>query len=150
MKKLVIGCAVAGFIALSAKSEARLSASVATPRVSPVPKEQPQIGVASWYGLEFQGYTTANGEVFDMNGLTAAHPTLPFGTTIRVTNLKNRKYVVLRINDRGPYIGQRMLDVSWAAADRLGFVNSGTTPVHVEVVTYPKRYLPQSIAKAPY
>ena len=105
MRKLVIGCAVAGLIALSPKSEARSSVSSLAPRPSVVPKEEPQTGEASWYGEEFQGNETANGEIYDLNGLTAAHPTLPFGTTVKVTNLNNRKNILLRINDRGPYFG---------------------------------------------
>jgi rare lipoprotein A len=137
MKKLVMGCAVAGLIALSPKTEARSPVSVDPPRTEVTPKEEPETGVASWYGEEFQGNTTANGEIYDLNGLTAAHPTLPFGTTVRVTNLNNRKNILLRINDRGPYIGQRLIDVSWAAAKRLGFVASGTTRVRVEVVARP-------------
>jgi len=137
MKKLVMGCAVAGLIALSPKTEARSSTSVGPPCRSVIPKEEPETGVASWYGEEFQGNTTANGEIYDLNGLTAAHPTLPFGTTVRVTNLNNRKNILLRINDRGPYIGRRLIDVSWAAAKRLGFVSSGTTQVRVEVVARP-------------
>jgi rare lipoprotein A len=149
MKKFVMGCVVAGFIALSAKSEARVSASDEPPHLSEIPKEEHQIGVASWYGQELQGSTTASGEIFDLNGLTAAHLTLPFGTTIRVTNLKNNKNILLRINDRGPHIGRRLIDVSWAAAERLGFVHSGTTPVRVEVVTYPKVLSPP-IAKTSY
>jgi rare lipoprotein A len=147
MKRLVIGCAVVGVIGLSPKSEARLSTSVAPLRLSVVPKEKHEIGVASWYGQEFQGNTTASGEVYDLNGLTAAHPTLPFGTTIRVTNLKNNKNILLRINDRGPHIRQRLVDVSWAAAKRLGFVRSGITRVRVEVVSYPKWFLSASMAK---
>ena len=135
MRMLVIGCAVAGLIALSAKSEARSSASIQPPGASVV--EGPETGEASWYGEEFQGNTTANGETYDLNGLTAAHPTLPFGTTVRVTNLNNSKKILLRINDRGPYFGRRLIDVSWAAAKRLGFVDSGTTPVRVEVVARP-------------
>jgi rare lipoprotein A len=150
MKKLVMGCAVAGLIALSAKSEARLSASVEPPRLSVIPKEEREIGVASWYGQEFQGNATASGETFDLNGFTAAHLTLPFGTTVRVTNLKNNKNILLRVNDRGPHIGRRLIDVSWAAAKRLGFVHSGTTPVRVEVVTYPKSFLSIPMAKTNY
>ena len=137
MTKLLIGFAVVGLIALSAKTEARWSVSSPPPRLSVVPKDQPQTGEASWYGEEFEGNTTANGEVYDSNGLTAAHPTLPFGTTVRVTNLSNRKKILLRINDRGPHFGQRLIDVSWKAAERLGFVDSGTTPVRVEVVARP-------------
>jgi rare lipoprotein A len=150
MKKLVMGCTLVGLIALTPKSEARLSASVALPRLSVVPKEKYEIGVASWYGQEFQGNITASGEVYDLNGLTAAHLTLPFGTTIRVTNLKNSKNILLRVNDRGPHIGHRLLDVSWAAAKRLGFVRSGITQVRVEVVNYPKSFLSPSMAKINY
>jgi rare lipoprotein A len=102
-----------------------------------VPKQEAETGEASWYGEEFEGNTTASGEVYDSNGLTAAHPTLPFGTTVRVTNLSNRKNILLRINDRGPYIGQRLIDVSQRAAKRLGFIDLGTTPVRVEVVAHP-------------
>jgi len=141
MKKLVIGCAVAGLIALSAKTEASSSASIQPPRASVKPEEKPETGEASWYGEEFQGNTTANGETYDLNGLTAAHPTLPFGTTVRVTNLNNRKKILLRINDRGPYVGQRLIDVSWAAAKLLGFIEAGTTPVRVEVVARPSSKL---------
>jgi rare lipoprotein A (peptidoglycan hydrolase) len=134
MKKLVMGCAVAGLIALSAKTEARSSVSIQPRRASVVPEEEPETGEASWYGEEFQGNETANGEIYDLNGLTAAHPTLPFGTTVRVTNLDSRKSVLLQINDRGPHIGRRLIDVSWAAAKRLGFVRSGTARVRVEVM----------------
>jgi len=150
MKRLIMGCAVAGLIALSAKSEARSSAAIGLSPLAVMPKEEYQTGVASWYGQEFQGNTTANGEVYDLNGFTAAHPTLPFGTTIRVTNLKNSKNILLRVNYRGPHIGQRLIDVSWAAAKRLGFVHSGTTPVRVEVVTYPKWFLSPSMSKTNY
>ena len=80
---------------------------------------------------------TASGEVYDLNGLTAAHHTLPFGTTIRVTNLRNHKSILLRVNDRGPRLGKRLLDVSWSAAKRLGFDHTGTTRVRVEVVSRP-------------
>jgi rare lipoprotein A len=139
MTKLMIGCAVTGLLALSAMTEARWSVSSPPPRLSVVRKEQPQTGEASWYGEEFEGNTTANGEVYDSNGLTAAHPTLPFGTTVRVTNLSNRRHILLRINDRGPYIGRRLIDVSKRAAKRLGFVDSGTTHVRVEVVARPPR-----------
>ncbi len=141
MKKLVIGCAVAGLIALSAKSEARSSVSSLPPRPSVVPKEEAETGEASWYGVEFEGNPTASGEVYDSNGLTAAHPTLPFGTTVRVTNLSNSRNILLRINDRGPYFGRRLIDVSQRAAKRLGFIDSGTTPVRVEVVARPSSKL---------
>jgi rare lipoprotein A len=138
MKKLVMGCAVAGLIVFSAKSEARMSAFLVPPRALESPGEKLGTGVAGWYGEEFQGNMTANGEIYDLNGYTAAHLTLPFGTVIRVTNLRNNKHVNLRINDRGPHIAHRMLDVTKAAAQRLGFLIAGTAPVRMEVVRYPK------------
>ena len=143
MKRLIIGCAVAGLITLSPKSEARWSGSLSMPCLCVVPCEKHEIGIASWYGQELQGNTTASGEVYDLNGLTAAHHTLPFGTTVRVTNLRNRKSIVLRVNDRGPHIGKRLIDVSFAAAKHLGFVRSGTTRVRVEVVSRPTLLLAQ-------
>src|SRR5687768_12194400 len=80
-----------------------------------------QIGKASWYGKQFHGRTTANGEEYNMFHFTAAHRTLPLGTWVKVTNLKNGKSVVVRINDRGPYAGNRIIDLSYAAAQSLGF-----------------------------
>jgi len=150
MKRLVMGCVVAGLIALSPKSEARLSGSLEPPHLSVVPEEKHEIGVASWYGEEFQGNETASGEIYDLNGLTAAHLTLPFGTIVRVTNLKNNKNILLRINDRGPYIGGRIIDVSLAAAKRLGFVYDGITQVRIEVVSYPKSFFSPLMAKTNY
>jgi rare lipoprotein A len=97
-----------------------------------------ETGLASWYGEERDGNLTANGEVFDMNGLTAAHRALPMGTKVKVTNVKNRRSATLRINDRGPGIDGRLIDVSMAAARGLGFLNSGLAPVQVEVVSLPK------------
>lgn len=135
MKKLIIGCAVVGLIALSPRSEARLSGSLSIPSLSIIPCEEQEVGLASWYGEELQGNATASGEVYDLNGFTAAHPTLPFGTTIRVTNLRNKKSILLRVNDRGPHMGKRLLDVSWAAAKHLGFVGTGTTRVRVDIVS---------------
>ncbi|HXK95791.1 MAG TPA: septal ring lytic transglycosylase RlpA family protein, partial [bacterium] len=89
--------------------------------------------LASWYGREFHGKRTASGEVFDMNAMTAAHPTLPFDTRVRVTNLENRRSVVLRINDRGPNVRGRIIDVSLAAARKLDFEQQGLAQVKVEV-----------------
>jgi rare lipoprotein A len=152
MKRLVMGCVVAGLIALSPKSEARLSGSLEPPHMSVMPeqKQEQEVGIASWYGEEFQGNETANGEIYDLNGLTAAHLTLPFGTIVRVTNLKNNKNILLRINDRGPYIGGRVIDVSLAAAKRLGFVYAGITQVRIEVVSYPKSFFSPLMAKTNY
>lgn len=93
-----------------------------------------EVGMASWYGASFQGRPTASGEPFDMNALTAAHPSLPFGTRVRVTNLANGRSVVLRINDRGPYKKRRIIDVSRRAAAHLGFLRAGLAKVRVEVI----------------
>jgi len=93
-----------------------------------------QYGISSYYGEDFHGKTTANGEVFDMYGLTAAHKTLPLNTIIRVTNLENNKSLILRINDRGPYVKGRILDCSYGAALKLGFVGQGTARVKIEVI----------------
>ncbi len=91
-------------------------------------------GWASWYGPEFQGNRSANGEIFNQNAMTAAHRTLPFGTQVRVTNMSNGRSVVVRINDRGPYIQGRIIDLSTAAARVLGLVESGVAPVRVDVI----------------
>ncbi len=86
-------------------------------------------GQASWYGLKFHGRRTSSGERFDMNALTAAHATLPFGTRVRVRNVANGREVVVRINDRGPGVGGRIIDLSKAAAAALGFLRAGEAPV---------------------
>lgn len=91
-------------------------------------------GMASWYGPGFHGNRTANGESFNQYALTAAHRYLPFGTWVRVTNLNNGRSVVVRINDRGPFTRGRVIDLSTAAAQTIGIVNSGVAPVSVEVL----------------
>jgi rare lipoprotein A len=91
-------------------------------------------GVASWYGPDFHGRETANGEIFDMNSLSAAHTTLPLPSYVRVTNLSNNRSVIVRVNDRGPYHSDRVIDVSVRAATALGFYGSGLAPVRVEYV----------------
>ena len=91
-------------------------------------------GISSYYGADFHGKLTANGEVYDMYGLTAAHKTLPLNTTVRVTNLANNKSLILRINDRGPYIKGRILDCSYGAAKKLDFLLQGTTKVRIEII----------------
>jgi rare lipoprotein A len=89
-------------------------------------------GVASWYGPGFIGRRTANGEIYTARELTAAHRTLPFGTLVRVTNLHNGQSVVVRINDRGPFVGERVIDLSQAAAERLDMIRSGLAWVRLE------------------
>jgi rare lipoprotein A len=91
-------------------------------------------GVASWYGPGFHGRTTANGERYDMNGMTAAHKSLKFGTRVKVTNQTNGKSVVVRINDRGPYVGSRIIDLSKSAAQAIDMIGPGTASVTVEVL----------------
>ena len=93
-------------------------------------------GISSYYGPKFHGKLTANGEIFDMYGVTAAHKELPFNTTVRVTNENNGKSILIRINDRGPYVGNRILDCSFGAAKKLGFVGEGTAPVKIEVIEW--------------
>ena len=102
-----------------------------------VPEENPRYraeGLASWYGDDFHGRLTANGEVFDKNAITAAHPTLPIPSYVRVTNLSNRRSLIVRINDRGPYHDDRVIDVSKKSADLLGFRDNGIARVRVEYI----------------
>ena len=91
-------------------------------------------GMASWYGPGFHGNRCANGEIYNQYGLSAAHRTLPFGTRVRVTNLNNNRSVVVRINDRGPFIRGRIIDLSKGAAREIGMISSGVAPVKVEVL----------------
>ncbi|MBV6488254.1 MAG: septal ring lytic transglycosylase RlpA family protein [Pseudorhodoplanes sp.] len=91
-------------------------------------------GLASWYGDDFHGRLTANGEVFDMHAISAAHPTLPMPSYVRVTNLANRRSIIVRVNDRGPYHGNRIIDLSHKTADLLGFKGNGIARVRVEYV----------------
>jgi len=101
------------------------------------PKEQPgydEVGIASWYGKDFHGKKTANGEYFNMNALTAAHKTLPLPTFVKVTNLSNSRTIILRVNDRGPFVGTRIIDISRRGAQLLGFDKQGTVRVRVQAV----------------
>ena len=91
-------------------------------------------GVASWYGPGFHGRTTANGEQYNMNDMTAAHKSLAFGTRVKVTNQTNGKSVVVRINDRGPYVGSRIIDLSKSAAQAIDMIGPGTAAVTVEIL----------------
>ena len=101
------------------------------------PQEQPgydETGHASWYGKDFHGKKTANGEYFNMNALTAAHKTLPLPTFVKVTNLSNGRTIILRVNDRGPFVGTRLIDVSRRGAQLLGFEKQGVTKVRIQAV----------------
>ncbi len=93
-----------------------------------------QSGIASWYGKKFHGQRTSSGEVYDMYGMTAAHPTLPIPSYVRVSNQQNGRSVIVRVNDRGPFHAGRVIDLSFAAAFRLGYVIAGSSPVHVELL----------------
>jgi rare lipoprotein A len=111
-----------------------ISLSGCRARVDYFPEGGVQTGVASWYGGEFHGKTTSSREIYDMNDLTAAHNTLPLGTYVMVTNLDNGKSVVVRINDRGPFVKNRVIDLSYAAARAIDLIGPGTAPVKLEVL----------------
>jgi peptidoglycan lytic transglycosylase len=102
--------------------------------IKKLPRRPYEVGMASWYGGNFQGKPTASGEPYNMYDLTAAHPELPLGTLVRVTNLRNGRAVVLRINDRGPVVPGRIIDVSYSAARVLRFKARGTQKVRLDVV----------------
>lgn len=125
LASMLAGCATSGGAVRSRGSEELLR---------PV-----QTGYASWYGNPHHGRRTASGEVYDMNQLTAAHPALPMGTRLLVTNLRNGRSVGVRVNDRGPTIHGRILDLSHAAAQELGAVGDGVIPVRIRVMTTPSR-----------
>ena len=143
-----MGCAVMGLIALSPKSEAGRTAFFGPFTVLHQIHRMAKgvIGTASWYGIERQGKPTASGELFDKDRLTAAHRKLPFGAKVRVTNLKNLQSTLLTINDRGPGIANRAIDVSWAGAKQLGFLDAGLARVEINVVSYPLSCLPHATA----
>ena len=103
------------------------------PPIEPTPGSREE-GLASWYGKKFHGRRTASGEVYDMNALTAAHRTLPFGTAVRVENQDSGRSVNVVVNDRGPFVKGRVIDLSYAAARRVGLVGSGVAPVRVTVL----------------
>jgi len=111
---------------------------VTTPPVPPVLGAE-EVGTASWYGVPHHGRRTASGEVFDMHRLTAAHRTLPFGTRVLVINRDTSQSAEVRVNDRGPFVDGRILDVSYAAARLLGIIGPGVIPVRVRVVSLPDR-----------
>ena len=95
-------------------------------------------GVASWYGKKFHGRKTSNGEIYNMYGLSAAHKTLPLGVSVEVTHLNSGKKIIVRINDRGPFVAGRIIDLSFGAAQQLGIVDSGTAPVIVKALGFKK------------
>ena len=112
---------------------AKRGGAAATP--NPALSAYTEEGIASWYGIPFHGRRASNGEVYDMNKLTAAHRTLPFETVVRVTNLSNGKATVVRITDRGPFVDNRIIDLSMAAAREIDSVGAGVVPVRLEIVS---------------
>ncbi|MGF6670314.1 septal ring lytic transglycosylase RlpA family protein [Pseudomonas monsensis] len=122
MKRLFISCALLSLLAGCASNDII------------DPHGYDQTGVASYYGAKHHGKRTASGEAFNQHSLTAAHRQLPFGTRVMVTNLKNAKSCVVRINDRGPHIRGRLIDVSREAAERLGMLSSGTARVRIQAL----------------
>lgn len=138
----------ASFVALSVLVLCTIVPGDATARAKARVKiAKHQNGVASYYGPEFAFRRTASGEMFDPREMTAAHRTLPFGTKIRVTNLENGKRVVVRVNDRGPYRKSRVIDVSHAAARKLGFAGQGTARVRIDVLARGKIEGPRMAAR---
>ena len=115
-------------------SAGRASGAPKRPMVAPAPAGYTEEGNASWYGEPFNGRRASNGEIYDMYKLTAAHRTLPFDTMVRVTNLSNGKSTTVRITDRGPFVQDRIIDLSLAAAREIDLVGPGVVPVRVEVV----------------
>jgi len=96
-----------------------------------------ETGIASWYGPGFDGNYTANGEIYDMEGISAAHKTLPFGTVVRVVEIETGRSIVVRINDRGPFVEGRIIDLSKGAARELGIIDKGITQVGLRIVRWP-------------
>ena len=125
-------CIVSALVALGVEGCATTPSP--TRAAEPRPRPAVQTGPASWYGEPHHGRLTASGERFDMHALTAAHPTLPFGTRLRVVNLHNDRAVEVRVNDRGPAVPGRIIDLSYAAARTLGAVGTGIVPVRLTVL----------------
>jgi rare lipoprotein A len=142
---LAVSCAVHAValdedqaVVLSVTEPAVAAEEKKSPSMVPEPLREIGRGIASWYGGHFHGRRTASGERFDKDALTAAHPTLPFGTVVRVRSLVNGKEVDVRINDRGPFTGRRMIDLSQGAAKALGLVEAGTGTKPVTLSLLPK------------
>ena len=126
-KYLLLGCGMALLAACLSPA----------PALARLKHRHREVGVASFYGREWNGHRTASGERFDPDALTAAHRTLPFGTRVKVTNLENGRHVIVRINDRGPFVRGRVLDLSRAGAKKLDFLASGTATVRIDVLKSP-------------
>ena len=137
----MVGCSsspryTTGSIPNRSKSTKKVKSIPSNSKNKKVKHRKVMTGISSFYAEDFHGKLTANGEVYDMYGVTAAHKTLPLNTICRVTNLANDKSLILRINDRGPYIKGRILDCSYGAAKKLDFINSGTANVEIKVIEW--------------
>lgn len=153
---LIFGFRLSSFalvVLLAMSGCARRNVSIQPPAPAPQPPAQPPVqpstaparppvagvfvedGVASWYGVPFDGHRTSDGEIYDMHQFTAAHRTLPFNSVVRVTNLSNGKQTEVRINDRGPFVANRVIDLSYAAAQAIGMVGPGTAQVRLDLVS---------------
>jgi len=135
-----LGCTPAPIYKSTPGADSPAKETVTEQQAQPSAKTEPwplavQQGLASFYGQEFHGRKTANGETFDMQALTAAHRTLPFGTMVKVTNLKNDQSIIVRINDRGPFVEGRLIDLSLGAAKKIGI--EGVEPVRLEIIQQP-------------
>jgi rare lipoprotein A len=102
--------------------------------VLPTSKDYNEVGIASWYGTKFHGRKTSNGEIYNMYAMTAAHKSLPIPSYVRVTNLENKRSIIVRVNDRGPFHGPRLIDLSYVAALKLGYADKGTAKVLIEAI----------------
>ncbi|MBI4964745.1 MAG: septal ring lytic transglycosylase RlpA family protein [Desulfomonile tiedjei] len=134
---ILLFCSACAQKAALVKKDTRRSYTVFGKKYYPMDKVSPgfaQCGVASWYGPGFHGKKTSSGEVYDMHGMTAAHCVLPLNTLVKVTNEATQKEIVVKINDRGPFVGERVIDLSLAAARKLGMEQKGITPVRVTVL----------------
>jgi len=141
----MIGLLVVGLGAAQGPNNSEASSA----QTSQIPKSEPskqaktrpyQVGTASWYGEFFDGRMTASGEDYDMYDLTAAHPTLPLGSYVKVTNLRNGRAVVVKVNDRGPIVAGRIIDLSYGAAQVLDFQQRGLQKVRLDIVKHGTRY----------
>jgi rare lipoprotein A len=144
---LIVGLGAAQGPNISEAIAAPVSSVQVTPEVRPVKTKPYQVGTASWYGQIFEGKPTASGEPYDMYDMTAAHLTLPMGSYVRVTNLRNGKAVVVRVNDRGPIVPGRIIDLSYGAAQALQFKHRGLQRVRLDLVNPRDQKVPyQTIA----
>jgi rare lipoprotein A len=143
---LIVGLGAAQGPNISEAIAAPVSSVHARPQVRPVKTKPYQIGTASWYGQIFDGKPTASGEPYDMYDMTAAHLKLPMGSYVRVTNLRNGKEVVVRVNDRGPIVPGRIIDLSYGAAQALQFKHRGLQRVRLDLVQSDQKTANQTLA----